>query len=692
MAKQTINSLPASDVNFMSDLNDFLSDEFVDRERLHYGSREFVVSGGIGTTDASLTHTISACIAFPNSYYVSQTSVSHTYTATKDTYVYLRDDDARTIAVSGYTITYDSNFVFAEYVSGTGSSQPATPTGCLALFKAITDGTSITDIVDYRQVVSIVSTSVSDHSVTATVGSLAYILDKMSGTDGVIEFPGNRVYTITANDVTIPAGTKIVFQVGAKISIASGRTLSIDAPEDIIASPNQQIFDGDGSVSFTEPGILFAEWWGAAGDGTTDDSDAVQSVVDILADVEGGILQLLDRTYALIEIEFKSFVTIRGMSVAGRTSYVTGSKQNSKTTFLASGTGDIITTSAATIEDVCLENINFQGLGAGTVCRGLYLQDCDRSTFRYLTFDNFSAQAIRIDQGVANKFDHILAQNCLLDRTHSAKIGVIDIGSSADNFLDTIEATPSLSAISSANLYLCAFAFNHVNAANNFVINCVGEFADIGFYVAGSVNGFSNVRADLNYGHGFQLISGAVNNRFSACFAYRNSNGTTNTYDGFHIESGSVNNVFSGCVAANITADGWVQRYGYYDALNSGSQKNYFSGCIGLLNATGTFYGNQYLGSSFPIDGIFEFTADDATPSVNGGNTFWFIGYTSATDITDFDDGTPNQIINVIDKNSTGYITIKNNANIVTTTGVDVTLTQNEFHVFIHDNGVWREI
>jgi hypothetical protein len=594
MAKQTINSLPGADANFLSDLENFLQNENASRNQIYWQTRPAVISGGLGATDASLTHTISTVVAFVNGFYVTGEAISHTYTATKDTYVYLRDDDSRVITITGYTITYDGNFVFAEYDSGVGSSQPDTPTGCISLFLVVTNGTSIISISDLR------------------------------------------FYPIN--------------------------------------------------------GYVLAEWWGAVGDGSTDDSAAIQAAIKRLSFLGGGTVLLLDKIYAVIEIELASYVMLSGKSSVGTPSKIAGVAQHSRATFLALGSGDLITSPATTIIGAGVQNLSLLGLGAGTPVRGIYLDDSNRGVFQHLTFDNFSEPAIRIDEGVANEFTSIFAQNCLLDTSRASQIGVIDIGSATDNYFDKIEATASLSSISDANLYISAFCLDDNFAANNFFRDCVGEISDIGFYIAGDYNRFECCRADLNYGHGFKFAANAGSNSFSCCHASRNSQETTNTYDGFNLEDGAASNSFCGCLSFSLDVDSKKQRYGFYSALASGTGRNIFSGCSGWTNVSGLFYGVSYLGDSFSLNAALNFTADDATPSVNIGNFFRFDGYTGAVDITDFDDAIPYQIIRVIDPSANGYITIKNNSNIATSTGGDVNLTQNIVYSFISDNGVWRSL
>jgi len=74
-AMQTNNTVPSANATFFADNATFLRHEDAQRaQRL----LTRIVSGGIGATDASLTHTISTVTAYVEGYYVTDTSVSRT--------------------------------------------------------------------------------------------------------------------------------------------------------------------------------------------------------------------------------------------------------------------------------------------------------------------------------------------------------------------------------------------------------------------------------------------------------------------------------------------------------------------------------------------------------------------------------------------------------------------------------------
>lgn len=112
---------------------------------------------------------------------------------------------------------------------------------------------------------------------------------------------GTAQYDLSV-DCTVPASVKLVFQRGAKINIATTKTLTFNSVANIDA-PVQQIFSwaGTGKVAFTNTGvgssIVYPEWWGAKTDGTTPSLSAFQALSDAL--VAGMTVKLSEGIYEL---------------------------------------------------------------------------------------------------------------------------------------------------------------------------------------------------------------------------------------------------------------------------------------------------------------------------------------------------------------------------------------------------------
>jgi len=109
------------------------ADSINPRVRDHELIGDYTYTGMLGVTDSSLTSDISAGTSYVNGYRIVTAATSKTYTASKDTYVYI-----------------DQNGAFQYVEVANGAVTPTTPSNSLLLFKAVTDGTAITSVTDLR--------------------------------------------------------------------------------------------------------------------------------------------------------------------------------------------------------------------------------------------------------------------------------------------------------------------------------------------------------------------------------------------------------------------------------------------------------------------------------------------------------------------------------------------------------------
>lgn len=92
---------------------------------------------------------------------------------------------------------------------------------------------------------------------------------------GIIFFPVGT-YKI-GTDITFPANVTLWFADGAKLSPDSGKTVTING--NVIAGLHQ-IFTGAGSIAGSlKVNEVYPEWWGAVGDGTTDDTTPLAAAI-----------------------------------------------------------------------------------------------------------------------------------------------------------------------------------------------------------------------------------------------------------------------------------------------------------------------------------------------------------------------------------------------------------------------------
>lgn len=113
---------------------------------------------------------------------------------------------------------------------------------------------------------------------------------------GDVYFPAGT-YKIGAT-VTVPADCRAIFAKGAKLQwLTSGK---FTCNGEFFAPLSSQVFSGfsAGDITFAAGSVerFFPGWWGAAGDGATDDAAAIQGALDAAA-TNGGIVFLPTGTY-----------------------------------------------------------------------------------------------------------------------------------------------------------------------------------------------------------------------------------------------------------------------------------------------------------------------------------------------------------------------------------------------------------
>lgn len=104
---------------------------------------------------------------------------------------------------------------------------------------------------------------------------------------------------VSSNTVTISTDRSIKIERGGSINVASGKTLTMPVP----AAGPYRIFTGTGTIAFADGAgeVIYPEWWGATGDGTTDDTAAFTACITAGLN-KGFTVRLLPKVYRVGDI------------------------------------------------------------------------------------------------------------------------------------------------------------------------------------------------------------------------------------------------------------------------------------------------------------------------------------------------------------------------------------------------------
>jgi hypothetical protein len=118
-----------------------------------------------------------------------------------------------------------------------------------------------------------------------TDDSAAVILAVAAAANNTVRF-AEGTYVID-DDVTVPANVTLYFTNGGILSVAVGRTFTINGA---ITAPPSQIFSGAGDIAGS-PLVDFVrpEWWGAVGDGSTNCSDGIDKAIKFASEATSSV-------------------------------------------------------------------------------------------------------------------------------------------------------------------------------------------------------------------------------------------------------------------------------------------------------------------------------------------------------------------------------------------------------------------
>ena len=133
-------------------------------------------------------------------------------------------------------------------------------------------------------------------SVFGFTQNLAVVINALGARESTLTI--FKQYAVT-DDLTIPANITLEFLQGGSVLISTTKTLTINGR---IEAGLYEIFEwvGSGKVVFGSGAVekIYPQWWGAKGNGATDDSTAIQATIDAIK-VTGGTIYFSDATFKI---------------------------------------------------------------------------------------------------------------------------------------------------------------------------------------------------------------------------------------------------------------------------------------------------------------------------------------------------------------------------------------------------------
>lgn len=172
---QTVNTVPASNTTFLTDLQNFLKQEDASRYTHHFYG--MVVSGGTHATGAGLTWAPASLTAYVDAgNYVTETG-SITYPNNDTGWVIA--SNAITGNLGTFTRVSGTHYL-TDFTSGT---KPTLPSGTLWLMEVVTAAGSVTTVTDLRTRVAYAGTYLqADLPAAGVRGRVAFVRDSGTGT------------------------------------------------------------------------------------------------------------------------------------------------------------------------------------------------------------------------------------------------------------------------------------------------------------------------------------------------------------------------------------------------------------------------------------------------------------------------------------------------------------------------------
>jgi len=195
-----------------------------------------------------------------------------------------------------------------------------------------------------------------------------------------------------SKSITIPENINLHFEKGGKLTIPTAVTVTINGGVD---AGLFQIFEcqGTGKVAFGQGAVkeVYPQWWGAKGNGKTDDTSAIQAAI-----VAGSVIYFPEGTYLAGEIDLTS---LTGYTLIGA---------GPEKTIIKSKVGTLNSIHIRYGKSITVENLSINLTLAGGTPNGIYWNEVWKSTIRNVWIYNVPAggNAIYLDSTVAFGAQH----------------------------------------------------------------------------------------------------------------------------------------------------------------------------------------------------------------------------------------------------------------------------------------------
>jgi len=278
------------------------------------------------------------------------------------------------------------------------------------------------------------------------------------------------------------------------------------------------------------------DFWGAVGDNTTDDTDAIQSALDNAKDNGGGTVYVPAGTYLIS----KALTIYPNVNLKGSGMENTIIHQSSQQAHI-SGTD---------ISNTTISDISFNGNGSDTGTGGLIFGRENNTTTESLTIENVSINksgyGINVSIPITSKFTNVR---------------VVDVGG------DCFSLYGGGTSTTLTNCYALScnqIGFNLNQLQYSTLISCVAEYCGIGFFLTNSCNNVSLIdcgceanipRQDAGLlGDDYKIDSG-VGNRLISCYSRNDNNSAVTITGGYGAIVTGFRHVGSAKVGISTTSD-----------------------------------------------------------------------------------------------------------------------------------------